>query len=206
MWERIDEGFYLVGENFEIRVSRNPISLDLNLIQTHGARVVIYKGQREDIGDGALTDRVGVVLGVKTADCFPIFLISKFAVGVLHAGWRGSIRGIALEGLMAMYENFGVKPEEINVIFGPGICGECYEVGEEVAGLFGKFAIPTGNGKYLLDLYGYNKRIFESYGVRLIVPPPACTYEDPFLFSHRRGDKGRLYNTVKMKGYVSDTV
>gem|GEM_PF-6284158 len=78
---RIDEGFYLVGENFEIRVSRNPISLDLNLIQTHGARVVIYKGQREDIGDGASTDRVGVVLGVKTADCFPIFLISKFAVG-----------------------------------------------------------------------------------------------------------------------------
>lgn len=206
MWERIDEGFYLVGEKFEIRVSRNPVSLDLNLVQTHGARVVIYKGQREDTGDGALTDRVGVVLGVKTADCFPIFLISKFAVGVLHAGWRGSIRGIALEGLMAMYENFGVKPEEITVIFGPGICGKCYEVGEEVAELFEKFAIPKGNGKYLLDLYGYNTKIFESYGVRLIVPPPACTYEDPFLFSHRRGDKGRLYNTVKMKGYASDTV
>jgi YfiH family protein len=206
MWERIDEGFHLVGEKFEIRVSRNPISLDSNLIQTHGARVVIYKGQHKDIGDGALTDRVGVVLGVKTADCFPIFLISKIAVGVLHAGWRGSIRGIALEGLMAMYENFGVKPEEITVIFGPGICGECYEVGEEVAELFGKFAIPKGNGKYLLDLYGYNRRIFESHGVRLIVPPPACTYEDPFLFSHRRGDKGRLYNAVKMKGYVSNTV
>ena len=205
MWRRNEDGFYFLGENFEIKVSVTPIELSLNLIQTHGARVVIYKGQSQDFGDGAITDRLNVVLGVKTADCFPIFLVSKKGVGVLHAGWRGSIRGIALEGLMAMQENFELKSEDITVIFGPGISGRCYEVGEDVAKLFGKFAESKGNGKYLLDLYEYNRSVFESLGVKRIIPPPACTFEDPTLFSHRRGDKSRMYNIVKMTGYASGT-
>jgi len=206
MWSRGKDGFCILEENFEIRVSKRPVDLSFSLIQTHGARVVIYKGQAKDFGDGVITDKMGTVLGVKTADCFPIFLVSRTAVGVLHAGWRGSVRGIALEGLTVMYENFGIKPEEILVIFGPGICGKCYEVGKDVAELFGDFAKPKGNGKYLLDLYGYNRKIFENYGVKFIIPPPACTYEDPTLFSHRRGDKDRLYNTVKMTGYVSGII
>ncbi len=203
MWQRIGDELYVFGEKFEIRISKEPIEFSLRLIQTHGSRVVVYRGQNLDFGDGAVTDRVGVVLGVKTADCYPIFLVSNFAVGVLHAGWRGSIRGIALEGLIAMYENFGLKPEDIVVIFGPGICGRCYEVGEEVARLFDKSVKPKENGKYLLDLYDYNRRIFETYGVKFVIPPPACTYEDPSLPSHRKGDKERMYNTVKMMGYAS---
>lgn len=198
MWIKKNGDFLVFGNNFLIRVSVKPVNMDIKLQQVHGAKVVVYRGQDKDIGDGIITDKKGVVIGVKTADCYPIFLVSHKAVGVLHAGWRGSIKGIVLEGLKGMYENFGVKPEDIKAIFGPGICGNCYEVGKDVAMLFNEFARNRRNGKFLLDLFLYNKHILEGFGVRNIISPPACTYEDKNLFSHRRGDRGRLYNTIVM--------
>lgn len=198
MWVNESFGFFFKGENFLIKVSVEAVNMDINLHQIHGAKVVVYKGQAKDVGDGIITDKKGIVIGVKTADCYPIFLVSQNAVGVLHTGWRGSIKGIVLEGLKEMYEVFGVKPKDVKAIFGPGICGKCYEVGYDVASLFEGFVIPKGNDKYLLDIYLYNRRILENLGVEIIIPPPSCTYENKNLFSHRRGDKGRLYNTIVM--------
>ncbi|MEO0148227.1 MAG: peptidoglycan editing factor PgeF [candidate division WOR-3 bacterium] len=198
MWVNESWGFLFKGENFLIKVSVEPVKMDINLHQIHGAKVVVYRGRDGYVGDGIITDKKGVVIGVKTADCYPIFLVSQNVVGVLHAGWRGSIKGIVLEGLKEIYENFGVKPKDVKAIFGPGICGKCYEVGYDVASLFNGFVIFKDNGKYLLDLYLYNKHILENLGVKVIIPPPSCTYENKSLFSHRRGDRGRLYNTVVM--------
>lgn len=169
----------------------------VRLKQVHGARVVVYRGQREDVGDGILADERGIRLGVKVADCYPILLISKRAVGILHAGWRGSVKGILHEGLSLMHALWGIVPEEITVVFGPGICGKCYEVGEDLKPFFGAFLRPKGNGKYLLDLYEYNLKVLRKWGVRRVIPPPACTYEDPTLYSHRRGDKGRLHAYIE---------
>ncbi len=194
MWERTDRGFLLrIPINVKVEVSREPVEFAVRLKQIHGARVVIYGGQREDVGDGILTDRVGVKVGVRVADCYPIFLLSDRSVGVLHAGWRGSVRGIVHEGLSLMHGKWGIPPEDITVAFGPGICGKCYEVGEDLKPYFGSLLRPKGNGKYLLDLYEYNLRALKRWGVERVIPPPACTYEDPLLYSHRRGDKGRLH-------------
>jgi len=199
VWRRDDDGnFHLEVDFARAVVSRKPVPFHLRLRQVHGARVVVYEGQEEEIGDGAITDRRGVVLGVKTADCYPIFLLSENAVGILHAGWRGSVKGIVGEGLALMHRLWGVQPESITVAFGPGICGRCYEVGEDLRRYFGAFLKPKGNGKYLLDLYEYNLRTLRRWGVERVVPPPACTYEDPLLPSHRRGDRDRLYSAVEL--------
>ncbi len=199
MWERTERGFVLkVPLSVRVEVSREPVEFAVRLKQIHGAKVVIYDGQREDVGDGVITDRRGIRIGVKVADCYPIFLLSERAVGVLHAGWRGSVRGIVHEGLSLMHGEWDIYPEDITVAFGPGICGRCYEVGEDLRPYFGAFLKPKGKGKYLLDLYEYNLRALERWGVGKVIPPPACTYEDPLLYSHRRGDKGRLYAHVEL--------
>ncbi len=199
MWERTFEGFVLKSDKFAIEVSTQPVKFDVDLSQVHGARVVVYDGDGKYTADGIITDKKGITIGVKTADCYPIFLISENVVGVLHAGWRGSFKGIVMEGVRILYEDFKVVPSGITAIFGPGICGKCYEVGEDVAKLFGRSAYKdTVSGKYHLDLYEYNSIILKELGVGDIVGPPSCTYEDRRLYSHRRGDKKRLYNGIRM--------
>jgi YfiH family protein len=194
MWVRTEKGFVLEGTpNVKVEVSREPTELSLRLKQVHGARVVVYRGQEEEVADGVITDIRGASIGVKVADCYPIFLVADGVVGVLHAGWRGSVKGILYDGLSLLHGEWGVDPEDVTVAFGPGICGKCYEVGEDLKPHFGTFLKPKGNGKYLLDLYEYNLRILKKWGVKRIIPPPSCTYEDLRLYSHRRGDKGRLY-------------
>lgn len=195
MWERVSWGYTIKIGKYRVLVSTREIQFSLKLKQVHGAKVVIYKGQTEDIGDGVISKPQNITLGVKTADCYPIFLISDNAFGVLHAGWRGSIKGIVLEGLRILYEEFDTDPSDITAIFGPGICGKCYEVKDDVASMFKKGVIGE-NGRYYLDLYEFNKDVLLNLGVKDIIPPPSCTYEDPSLFSHRRGDKLRIYNAI----------
>lgn len=89
-------------------------------------------------GDGLITDTPGLLLGIQTADCLPVILVDKKrkAVGVFHAGWRGTIKRIVEKGagLMRMY--FGTMPRDLQAAIGPGIHSCCYEVGEEVRDQF----------------------------------------------------------------------
>lgn len=85
-------------------------------------------------GDGLVTATPGLLLGIQTADCFPILLVDakRRAVGVFHAGWRGTVKRIVEKGVGEMHRWFGTRPEDIKAAIGPGIGGCCYEVGEEV--------------------------------------------------------------------------
>jgi len=86
------------------------------------------------VGDGLVTDTPGLVLAVQTADCLPIILADRKrrAVGVFHAGWRGTVKRIVEKGVGEMRKHFGSDPRDLVVAIGPGIRGCCYEVGEEV--------------------------------------------------------------------------
>jgi YfiH family protein len=90
------------------------------------------------IGDGLVTDVPGLLLAVKTADCLPVIMADKnrHAVGVFHAGWRGTVKRIAEKGLGEMRRWFGSDPQDLVAAIGPGIHGCCYEVGDEVRGKF----------------------------------------------------------------------
>jgi YfiH family protein len=85
-------------------------------------------------GDGLITATPGLLLTVQTADCFPIILadVSRRAVGVFHAGWRGTAMRIVEKGVGEMHRCFGSRPHDLRAAIGPGIQGCCYEVGEAV--------------------------------------------------------------------------
>lgn len=85
-------------------------------------------------GDGLITDTPGLVLAVQTADCFPIILADRKrrAVGVFHAGWRGTVQRIAEKGIGEMRKHFQSDPRNLVAAIGPGVGSCCYEVGEEV--------------------------------------------------------------------------
>jgi hypothetical protein len=85
-------------------------------------------------GDGMVTDTPGLVLAVQMADCLPIILADRKrrAVGVFHAGWRGTVKRIVEKGVGEMRKHFGSDPRNLVAAIGPGVQGCCYEVGEEV--------------------------------------------------------------------------
>jgi purine-nucleoside/S-methyl-5'-thioadenosine phosphorylase / adenosine deaminase len=86
------------------------------------------------VGDGVVTNTPGLVLGVQTADCLPVILVDpkRKAVGVFHAGWRGTLRRIVEKGVGEMRRNFGSDPRHLQAAIGPGIRQCCFEVGPEV--------------------------------------------------------------------------
>lgn len=89
-------------------------------------------------GDGLITHTPGILLAVLTADCLPVILVDtkRHAVGVFHAGWRGTIQRIVEKGVGEMRKNFGTRPSDLKAAIGPGIRGCCYQVGPEVKDRF----------------------------------------------------------------------
>lgn len=113
--------------------------------QTHGAGVVVVEAGDRGRGryptfdgfpetDGLITRTPGIVLGTIIADCTPILLYDpvQHVLGLVHAGWRGTVAGIAGVAVRAMTTTFGVRPEDLRVGIGPSIGSCCYEVGDEV--------------------------------------------------------------------------
>ena len=115
--------------------------------------------------DVLATGLPGVALVVQTADCVPIVLAGERAIGVVHAGWRGSAKNAAAAGIAAL-ERLGEEPGSLRAWLGPsiGIC--CYEVGGEVASQFaGDFARRSCNGRFRLDVAAVNRAQLEAAGV-----------------------------------------
>jgi YfiH family protein len=85
-------------------------------------------------GDGMITATPGLLLGIQTADCLPVILVDPKhrAVGVFHAGWRGTVKRIVEKGVGEMRRHFGSRARDLKAAIGPGIHGCCYEVGEEL--------------------------------------------------------------------------
>ena len=94
--------------------------------------------EKQLTGDGLLTAIPGLLLGIQAADCIPVILVDskRRAVGVLHAGWRGTAKRIVEKGVGEMRRYFGTMPRDIRAAIGPGIHSCCYEVGHEVRSKF----------------------------------------------------------------------
>ncbi len=85
-------------------------------------------------GDGLITAAPELLLGIQTADCLPVILVDpkRRALGVFHAGWRGTNKRIVEKGVGEMRRCFGSRARDLKAAIGPGIHGCCYEVGAEV--------------------------------------------------------------------------
>ena len=94
--------------------------------------------ERPRRADGQITDEPGILLAVQTADCIPVIVADRRrrAVGVFHAGWRGTVKRITEIGVGRMRLEFGSKPEDMIAAIGPGNGVCCYAVGEEVLSEF----------------------------------------------------------------------
>ena len=89
-------------------------------------------------GDGLITVTPGLLLAIQTADCIPVTLVDtrRHAVGVFHAGWRGTVKRIVQKGVGEMRRYFGTQARDIRAAIGPGVHNCCYQVGEEVRDQF----------------------------------------------------------------------
>jgi YfiH family protein len=149
--------------------------------------------------DALITDRPGIGLFTTHADCFPIILWDPIhrAVGLAHAGWRGTRAGVAVAALQAMEQQFSTKPRNIRAGIGPGICGRCYEVGPEVADNFEGAFVTRGDGdRFLLDLAASNIAQLKEAGVGVAHNIAMCTKESYLFPSHRRLPDGARFGAI----------
>ena len=121
-------------------------------------------------GDGLVTNVTGVMLAIQTADCLPVILADTRhkAIGVFHAGWRGTIKRIVEKGLGIMRYEYGSMPEDIVAAIGPGIQKCCYEVGKELKDQFE-------------SQFGYGRLLFHE-----VFTPDPVREKYPLLFMNMR--------------------
>jgi YfiH family protein len=181
------------------RMGVEPSSLSVAHL-VHGAAVRRLDEPTDPVEgvDVLVTDRAGVTLMARYADCYPILLYGpeRGCAALAHAGWRGTAAGVAKVAVDVLCREYGTTPPAMMAGIGPGICGHCYEVGEEVAGRFPKEVVrPSTGGRFLLDLADANRRQLLEAGIpsdRIHVLG-ACTLETATLPSHRRDGDGRRF-------------
>lgn len=182
------------------------------LHQVHGPDVHVLEADdptppAERKGDAIVTAAPGRAIGVFTADCAPILLAApaKGVVAAVHAGWRGTVAGVAAAAVRAMAERHGVAPAEIVAAIGPTIGPCCFEVGDEVvaalreAGL-GDAVVPREPRAHA-DLFAANAAQLEAAGLRPenVHASRLCTACDAERFYSWRRDSattGRLQAAI----------
>jgi YfiH family protein len=212
-WASLNMGG-LVGDN-PIRVERNRVlafeafGIDpksmYDVWQVHGTNVVCADLPRPAStphikADAVLTDKPGVTLFMRFADCVPIFLYDpvKHIVGLVHSGWRGTIKKVAAVAIHTMVSNFGSIPGDILAGFGPSICIDHYEIGldvvHQVRGVFGSLGnqfLFKKNRTFKLDLGTANEYILRQGGIQHIENPGICTACDLENWFSHRGENGK---------------
>ena len=149
--------------------------------------------------DAMVTSVHKVMLCVCTADCLPLCLFDSQGrvAAVAHCGWRGICSGVVSNAVEVMVNRFGVNPAQVIAVYGPAICGSCYEVGGELKDAFAtRFSpdeiellfTPQSDGAYLLSLELAVTMELRRAGVRLesIYDTGICSFEAKNYPSFRR--------------------
>ncbi|MBM4168389.1 MAG: peptidoglycan editing factor PgeF [Ignavibacteria bacterium] len=178
-------------------------------VQCHSSHVMFADGAGSYIDvDGLVTDRRDLFLAVTVADCVPIFLFdpSKRAIGVIHAGWKGSAAGIITCAVAKMREHFHSRPEDLFAHLGASARRCCYAVGEDVAGQFRSEVIHRREGAMYLDLVAENIRQLVESGCRSenIETSEWCTICAPHVFHSYRRDGHRSGRMMGILGIISE--
>lgn len=164
--------------------------------QTHGDNVVVVDAlsSHEPNSDALVTTETGIALGVLAADCIPLLLWDEVenVIAAVHVGRKGLLNEVAMKTVKVMS---ALGAERIHAMLGPSICGNCYEVGQdiydEVGTAFSGARSLTAKGSFALDLPAALSIELSLAGVK-ISRSPICTLENPNYFSYRRdGETGR---------------
>jgi hypothetical protein len=183
--------------------------------QVHGSRVRLI--EKNDCGRGALsqdsaidgidalvTAYKNIPIAVFTADCLSVFIYDSRnqAIGLAHAGWRGTRENIVSKTINVMAKEFNSRPADMIVSFGPSIRDCCYEVGEDFCEQFSG-DVKERDKKFYLDLAGANKRQLADCGIleRNIFDPGICTCckaGDFFSFRREGAMAGRQMSVMML--------
>lgn len=162
--------------------------------------------------DALITDTPDLYLLACFADCVPLLFFDpvRRAVGVAHAGWRGTVADMAGATVRALGEHYGSRPADLRIAIGPSIGPCCYEVGYEVVDTARRLPEPSAllhrgvSGRFHFDLWQANHQLLQVAGVRPehIEVSELCTmhHADRF-FSHRAmgGQTGRFAAIIGLR-------
>lgn len=196
--------------------------------QVHGKEIQIVTKQQRGVGndsrekalqakDGFITNVPGVFLHALFADCVPLYFYDPVhkAVGLAHAGWKGTALGIAKAVPEAMSAAYGTKSRELKAAVGPSIGMCCYEVDDTVIARMDRviaelapipgdehegevpFYIKKANGKYNLNLQHINRQIMMKAGIlpsNIEISGLCTSCRLDLFYSHRKefGSTGRM--------------
>ena len=200
--ERVRENRY---RSFAV-LGRNRSSM-FDVWQIHSADIVIANSPHstttappEFKADGILTDNPDVSLFMRFADCTPILLYDpqKKCVGIVHAGWLGTVRRAAGQAVKLMKAAYGSNPADILAAIGPSIGPDHYEVGnnviEHVRLTFGRDAeslLEVHADKAQFNLWQANKLVLQQAGVLQVEVAGLCTACHPEDWYSHRAQKGK---------------
>jgi polyphenol oxidase len=186
--------------------------------QVHGDRIRVLDGDGplpEGLPecDGLITGRPEVALGIRTADCVPLFFVDRVrrVIGAAHAGWRGTARGIAAAMVETLAGRFSSRREDLLAVIGPAIGPCCYQVDAPVFAAFS--AMPGASlffrpcrekDRWMVDLALANRLQIREAGVpsENIYTSGLCTScRQDLFFSHRAGGGrvGRQINLLMLR-------
>lgn len=174
--------------------------------QVHGVDTVVANGPVRGRrwlaqADALVTTRSDMPLVMRYADCTPILFCDPVqgVIGMAHAGWRGTVLGMAANTVKTMIDIFGCKAANIQAGIGPAIGPRRYQVGEEVVAAvqtyYGTAADliwrDPADGTAYLNLWAANQLDLERSGVEQIEVAEICTAENTDLFFSHRAEQGR---------------
>lgn len=161
--------------------------------QVHGVEVAVVReppdADRPPEVDAMVTDRPGLALSVRVADCVPVLLGDAEAgvVGCAHAGRAGLAGGVVARTVEAMR---GLGADRVRAWVGPCVCGGCYEVPadlqQQVVAAVPQARATTTWGTPALDIGAGVEAQLRAAGCVVAETPRLCTRESPDLYSHRR--------------------
>ncbi len=219
-WGTLNVGGTVGDENDRVRqnrfVSFEALGRDRHSIfdvwQVHSSDVVIANAahaqstspRHQFKADGIVTDNPSVSLFMRFADCTPVLLYdpAKKVVGMVHAGWQGTVKKAAGQAVKTMQAAYGCIPDDILAAVGPAIGPDHYEVGDNVVEQV-KYAFGRDSAKLLIkvqnkvhfDLWEANKLALMQAGVRQVEVAGLCTachIEDWYSHRAEKGKTGRF--------------
>ncbi|MCR4716799.1 MAG: peptidoglycan editing factor PgeF [Lachnospiraceae bacterium] len=238
IYESMNLGLYLDDERANVienyKRFSDALGVDYERIscpnQIHNSNVLVVTNK--DAGDGItrdlshkdvdaqITNEANIPLIVYSADCVPILFCDpvKNVIGSAHAGWRGTVAGIAAKVVNKMQDVYGSDPKDIRALIGPSISMDNYEVDENVInevknceyinmsdGSDGLYRTVKSKGKYMLNLWAVNELILTNAGLNHnhIYNTNLCTFKNHDLFfSHRytAGKRGLNAGIIMIDG------
>lgn len=200
-----------VADNYKVLAAE--LGVDVEGIvgghQIHGAEVKTVQGPGHHEGyDAFVSDRPGLVLAVTVADCTPIMIYDpvRRVVAAAHAGWRGTVAGVAVATLKRMVDAYGTDPADCHAYLAACIGPGNFEVSVDVAERFAEHRVtgPDDRDKYLVDLKGANADQLVEAGLRreqLEISPYCTVADNDRFFSYRKegGRTGRMLGVIGLR-------